>query len=78
MKSSYTIISWSKKDRIKRRRLRLMGALFILLALSLSLFALAAFSNILPDALSLTSEEQEGFYMMALVFFVMGLFCQTG
>lgn len=72
MKSPHTVSDWAKKQLGKKKRVRLLGSSFLLFAFIL--FALAFFSQ--QEMIISTSEEQrEGYYMMGLVFAVMGIFC---
>lgn len=75
MKSSETVFEWSKKQSEKKRRIRALGCMFVMLAFSLSLFSFLSYQEFFSDFIAITEEQQEGFYMMSLVFVVMGIFC---
>jgi hypothetical protein len=75
MKSPRTVSDWSKKQVEKNKRVKLFG--YSLMLLALTLFALAYFSQyeFVASYLATSEEQQEGYYMMGLVFSVMAIFC---
>lgn len=75
MKSSETVFEWSKKQSEKKRRIRALGCMFVMFAFSLSLFSFLSYQEFISDFIAITEDQQEGFYMMSLVFVVMGIFC---
>lgn len=72
MKSPHTVSDWAKKQLGKSKRIKLLGLFFLLLTVTLSTLALLSQNGMIYTT---TEEQREGYYMMGLVFAVMGLFC---
>lgn len=72
MKSPHTVSDWAKKQLGKNKRIKVLGVSFLLLAAALA--SLALFSQ-MEMIISTTEDQREGYYMMGLVFAVMGIFC---
>jgi uncharacterized membrane protein len=75
MKSIDSVNSWEKRHRERMRRLKVVGWLLMILALLASVFAYATDMEFFQESLYLSAEEREGYYMMSVVFAVMGIFC---
>jgi len=59
------MLKWQKQ---RQKRLKLMGYVFLLLATALSSYGYLYIEK---------AQQQEGSYMMAAVFLLMGIFCLT-
>jgi len=66
---------WFKKQKERIRRLRIIGWTLLLTAFILCSFAFLADMEIFSSVVEMTADEQEGYFMMSVVFGVMGLFC---
>lgn len=75
MKHTETIANWERRQRQKKRRIKLLGWTFLLMALASSTFAYCSQTEWIRQYISVTPTEQEAFYMMSLVISFMGIFC---
>lgn len=75
MRNVQTIANWEKRQLQKRKRIKLLGWTFLLLALGFSCFAYFAQTDFVREYVAINATEQEAYYMLSLVISFMGIFC---